>query len=383
MFSDAVPYDRPCGDTWIEDSSEYSNRWLVKLRVLTGVESISSFPAGYEIHTQTRTVTKNWDCYLFGHPSGYRFRSPNEFAPHFLFLMSDRTIRCFCKGCQRCHTSSNRSKTRQSITPRSSPYKPIIIRIPVFQRNTSSPRPQLKIDRQNNGTPERGNLGSVATAAERVQDDRGLTKTHSSIASILTESMEQTSPSIPKFQLAMDTVKKLVDSYEIEESHLGSTQELCISQQQDMDLSQFLVSLFNGRNPKACPFYLVNVWLHRRINSISLSKTIGYVTRFEEVGDVVGMDVLIELEKNWAVFCIDSSRIGAGMTKREFVMYLQDFVDEELAFQCGEDAVRYGAIPEDHSVLRSDAVNPLQLGLTVVEDNPIQLAANIQMIGIK
>jgi hypothetical protein len=49
--------------------------------------------------SSTVTDYSQIDRYLFGHPSLQRFRSPNEFWPHFTYLMNNRSTPCTCRLC--------------------------------------------------------------------------------------------------------------------------------------------------------------------------------------------------------------------------------------------------------------------------------------------
>ncbi|KAJ3183431.1 hypothetical protein HDU87_006750 [Geranomyces variabilis] len=69
--------------------------WLPKLG-LAGL----GFPIGYHLFGRTRSDGVTVDPYLYGHPSGRRFRSPTEFQPHLVWLaVGDPSIRCKCQYC--------------------------------------------------------------------------------------------------------------------------------------------------------------------------------------------------------------------------------------------------------------------------------------------
>ncbi|KAJ3403868.1 hypothetical protein HDU80_003556 [Chytriomyces hyalinus] len=57
-------------------------------------------PQGYFILRVPRKQGNNADNYLFGHPSGRRFRSAIEFLPHLGFLASGKVSECLCVLCQ-------------------------------------------------------------------------------------------------------------------------------------------------------------------------------------------------------------------------------------------------------------------------------------------
>ncbi|KAK9449595.1 uncharacterized protein V1518DRAFT_266656 [Limtongia smithiae] len=54
---------------------------------------LSALPSGYALFEHCKRNKHDGpmrvDVYLYGHPSGGRFRSPNEFVPHLLWLLSD------------------------------------------------------------------------------------------------------------------------------------------------------------------------------------------------------------------------------------------------------------------------------------------------------
>lgn len=47
----------------------------------------------------TDVFQKQRDKYLWGHPSGAVFNSPNRFFPHFYYLMTGGTTQCPCDLC--------------------------------------------------------------------------------------------------------------------------------------------------------------------------------------------------------------------------------------------------------------------------------------------
>ncbi|KAJ3280826.1 hypothetical protein HK104_000386 [Borealophlyctis nickersoniae] len=72
----------------------------------SGAAKLSSLPAGYKLYETRRQegtlAGKHADQYLFGHPSGSRFRSVNEFVPHLRWLVEDAShnySNCACKYC--------------------------------------------------------------------------------------------------------------------------------------------------------------------------------------------------------------------------------------------------------------------------------------------
>jgi hypothetical protein len=59
----------------------------------------SCLPNGYSALVFKRSVGKHEDFYLFGHPSGNRFRSANEFNPHWKWLNDGMVGNCSCLYC--------------------------------------------------------------------------------------------------------------------------------------------------------------------------------------------------------------------------------------------------------------------------------------------
>ncbi|ORY47762.1 hypothetical protein BCR33DRAFT_714825, partial [Rhizoclosmatium globosum] len=110
--SDAVPFTRPTGPEWIATPVDHLVLYLKKVCSLAGLPSdqvVAALPNGYELISQKRPNSNHVDRYLYGHSAG-RFRSANEFAPHFRFLMSDKTTPCECRLC---------GTAKQGVTPKS------------------------------------------------------------------------------------------------------------------------------------------------------------------------------------------------------------------------------------------------------------------------
>ncbi|KAJ3246705.1 hypothetical protein HDU78_006455 [Chytriomyces hyalinus] len=76
-------------------------------------------PQGYFILRVPRKQGNNADNYLFGHPSGRRFRSAIEFMPHLGFLASGKVSKCLCVLCQSDRTPvSTTNGLRVSAKPK-------------------------------------------------------------------------------------------------------------------------------------------------------------------------------------------------------------------------------------------------------------------------
>ncbi|KAK9449596.1 uncharacterized protein V1518DRAFT_405441 [Limtongia smithiae] len=82
------------------------------------VFALSALPTGYRLFEHRKRNKRGGrmraDVYMYGHPSGGRFRSPNEFIPHLLWLLSDITRNrnnCACYLCGRPSSSKGASRT--------------------------------------------------------------------------------------------------------------------------------------------------------------------------------------------------------------------------------------------------------------------------------
>ncbi|KAI8830512.1 hypothetical protein BJ741DRAFT_619694 [Chytriomyces cf. hyalinus JEL632] len=78
------------------EAASLAAAWCAKLGLDRG------WPKNYTLVSMcTRPLSGlRWDAYLFGHPSGRKYRSPNEFLPHLEWLCSsDPMVPCICKIC--------------------------------------------------------------------------------------------------------------------------------------------------------------------------------------------------------------------------------------------------------------------------------------------
>ncbi|KAF2258440.1 hypothetical protein CC78DRAFT_421564, partial [Lojkania enalia] len=85
-------YLEKLGMQWMKDRGE----------AVPGINYVlNALPAGYVLYKRVRpSNTKQVDKYLYGHPSGKYFDSPNRFYPHFKHLMSTGGgIGCPCTVC--------------------------------------------------------------------------------------------------------------------------------------------------------------------------------------------------------------------------------------------------------------------------------------------
>ncbi|KAJ3068388.1 hypothetical protein HDU98_008416 [Podochytrium sp. JEL0797] len=79
-----------------DDAALLAAHWLARLGLEWG------WPEGYRLASIRTTPSsgERWDSYLFGHPSGKKYRSPNEFLPHLKWLVAgDINRACLCKFC--------------------------------------------------------------------------------------------------------------------------------------------------------------------------------------------------------------------------------------------------------------------------------------------
>jgi hypothetical protein len=106
-------YLEKIGQQWIEARGE----------AIPGVEYVlQTLPAGYTMWQRPRTSKpKHVDKYLYGHPQGRVFDSPNRYYPHFAFLMENggSNMGCPCTVCAGSggvlpKTSSNSARVRSS-----------------------------------------------------------------------------------------------------------------------------------------------------------------------------------------------------------------------------------------------------------------------------
>ncbi|KAJ3030407.1 UNVERIFIED_CONTAM: hypothetical protein HDU68_009111 [Siphonaria sp. JEL0065] len=97
------PFQAPQGSTWTISPQEQVTIYLTRLKTLDPMlEPLlsTSLPEGYTLYEQPRPMGSHVDRYLYGHPSGKRFRSVVEFLPHIQFMAFRNTIsQCTCKLC--------------------------------------------------------------------------------------------------------------------------------------------------------------------------------------------------------------------------------------------------------------------------------------------
>ncbi|KAG5289455.1 hypothetical protein I7I48_08782 [Histoplasma ohiense] len=80
-----------------------ANMWMKERdEVRPGKQYIlDQLPEGYVFMSRARQHNPALrDKYLYGHPSGYYFNSPNRFWPHFCHLMTRGTVPCRCDLCR-------------------------------------------------------------------------------------------------------------------------------------------------------------------------------------------------------------------------------------------------------------------------------------------
>lgn len=89
------------------DSSDGTQNYLKRLK-------IKSLPKNYKV-VVSHALANRRDKYLLGHPSGKRYRSPNEFQPHLEYLYKvsndpENPIQCKC-----CLCSSTKASSKSSV----------------------------------------------------------------------------------------------------------------------------------------------------------------------------------------------------------------------------------------------------------------------------
>ncbi|KAJ3327321.1 hypothetical protein HDU76_012003 [Blyttiomyces sp. JEL0837] len=111
-FSDGVESAHPASGSSLQPfdvTNPSAKRWLSKLE-------IEEFPSGYKLFFHMRGSGDRFDLYLYGHPSGRRFRSPNEFMPHLKWLSGGNPSNpCLCKVCGGVSSYSPTATTASSI----------------------------------------------------------------------------------------------------------------------------------------------------------------------------------------------------------------------------------------------------------------------------
>ncbi|KAL9125507.1 MAG: hypothetical protein Q9217_005294 [Psora testacea] len=105
--------------------------------------------------SESRLFMTSIDRFLFGHPSGYLFRSPNEFAPHAIWLTTAKEGYCTCIGCRK-HSKNKRPMSSLSILPRI-----IHNRVPTSAVNSAAP--QVRPRREDPLGPAKGCKGRTLT----------------------------------------------------------------------------------------------------------------------------------------------------------------------------------------------------------------------------
>ncbi|KAI8824804.1 uncharacterized protein EV422DRAFT_617282 [Fimicolochytrium jonesii] len=110
LFSDGDPQTYPELTDKMREADEgpegkLRSVWLPKLGLLE-----IGFPKGYKLFETRRHVGTHVDAYLYGHPSGRRYRSPAEFEPHLRWLVEGKpTVPCPCQFCKGQPLSEDRA----------------------------------------------------------------------------------------------------------------------------------------------------------------------------------------------------------------------------------------------------------------------------------
>ncbi|KAJ3045075.1 hypothetical protein HDV00_011800 [Rhizophlyctis rosea] len=102
---------------------------------------LNALPAGYKLFAKARQNTggKTGDKYLCGHPNGAKYRSVNEFEPHFIWMVVNAEHdygQCTCKYCP--------SYARSLGIPVSTPSKP-----PKDSLSTPTPKREKHVSKAN------------------------------------------------------------------------------------------------------------------------------------------------------------------------------------------------------------------------------------------
>ncbi|KAI8836020.1 hypothetical protein BJ741DRAFT_606558 [Chytriomyces cf. hyalinus JEL632] len=101
-------------------------------------------PQGYFILRVPRKHSNSADTYLFGHPSGRRFRSAIEFMPHLGFLASGQVSKCLCVLCQSDSTPASTTNGRRVSAKPKLQRKPLVGSTVTRKMNTHANRQQTK-----------------------------------------------------------------------------------------------------------------------------------------------------------------------------------------------------------------------------------------------
>ncbi|KAI8827543.1 hypothetical protein BJ741DRAFT_629598 [Chytriomyces cf. hyalinus JEL632] len=79
-----------------------------------GKAKLATLPEGYFLVHVPRVHQKSGDSYLYGHPSGRKFRSAVKFAVHLLYLAGDARGTCSCELCSGRNRDSDRRSNASS-----------------------------------------------------------------------------------------------------------------------------------------------------------------------------------------------------------------------------------------------------------------------------
>ncbi|KAI8820840.1 uncharacterized protein EV422DRAFT_530411 [Fimicolochytrium jonesii] len=156
--------------------------------VFSADAALESLPRGYVMITiprQNTTTPKAGDSYVWGHPSGIKFRSVSEFLPHLTWLATSETHQaseCECKPCMSwIRGSTPRVRKRTSETPGESSIggskKPRLSHLgnntsPIVVSDTESEAGPVPSDR----VPAAGSALAVAFAQRMAKEAKGVKK---------------------------------------------------------------------------------------------------------------------------------------------------------------------------------------------------------------
>ncbi|KAI8845947.1 hypothetical protein BJ741DRAFT_586214 [Chytriomyces cf. hyalinus JEL632] len=96
--------------------SLYMNKMSTVLRA-RGMDDARTLPLNYRIVEKSRSESDvRVDRYLHGHPSMRPYTSPNEFLPHFIYLLDGGNGRCVCKLCNMLSKSQKPQSAPKKLT---------------------------------------------------------------------------------------------------------------------------------------------------------------------------------------------------------------------------------------------------------------------------
>ncbi|KAI8933750.1 hypothetical protein NX059_009464 [Plenodomus lindquistii] len=129
---------------------------------------LESLPAGYTMWQRPRPGKSHVDSYLYGHPDGKKFDSPNRFYPHFEHLMNNAgsNMGCPCTPCAGSagllpkNTANTSRKATSSISSSSRPATPKVLASKTSRHFSAAPRqPIVPVVQAVKGRPKTTSAG--------------------------------------------------------------------------------------------------------------------------------------------------------------------------------------------------------------------------------